>query len=255
MKAMIFAAGLGTRLKPFTEHHPKALVPVNGVPMLQRVLENVADAGVRAVVVNIHHFASQITDFLAANNNFGLNIKLSDESDCLLDTGGGLLKARDLLLAESPQEPVLLHNADILTNCDLRQMLSVHQSTGADVTLLCSQRHSSRTLWFSPSDNRLLGWENLSTGETRPEGFLPADVPEASPSPFGGIHIINPSIFSSLQKFCGATLHPFSIIPFYLDMIGDLRIQRFMLPSGSHWFDVGSAEKLAAAEAAIPESL
>lgn len=255
MKAMIFAAGLGTRLKPFTEHHPKALVPVNGVPMLQRVLENVADAGVKDIVVNVHHFASQIKDFLAANNNFGLNIKISDESDCLLDTGGGLLKARDLLLADAPQEPVLLHNADILTNCDFHRMLAVHQTTAADITLLCSQRYSSRTLWFSPSDNRLLGWENLSTGETRPDGFLRADVPDASPSPFGGVHIINPSIFPSLQKFCGATLHPFSIIPFYLYMIGNLRIQRYMLPSGNHWFDVGSAEKLAAAEAAISATI
>jgi len=248
MKAMIFAAGLGTRLKPFTERHPKALVTVGGVPMLRRVLENIAGAGVTQVVVNVHHFATQITDYLQRNNNFGMNISISDETDCLLDTGGGLLKARDLLMKEDNDEPILLHNADILTDCPLSDMLSWHQNRKDDVTLLCSHRASSRTLYFSRADHRLTGWCNLTTGETRPAGFSPISPADSAATPFGGVHIVNPGIFPLLAEYCGAELRPFSIIPFYLENIARLNIGRFLLPDGCRWHDVGSSEKLLAAE-------
>jgi len=249
MNAMIFAAGLGTRLKPFTLKHPKALVPVCGKPMLQRVIENMAEAKIKKIVVNVHHFAPQIVDFLLENDNFGLDIRISDESDCLLDTGGGLLKARDLLVDDAPDEPILLHNADILTDAPLDKMLAEHVRSGADITLLCSRRDSSRTLYFNTSDNCLEGWGNLSDGERKPSGFMPNEA--SDPSPFGGVHIINQSVFPLLEEYSGGEIKPFSIVPFYLDSLDRLNICRYMLPDGCRWFDVGSAEKLAVAETSI----
>ena len=122
MKAMIYAAGLGTRLRPLTDDRPKALIEVGGKPMLQHVIENIKKAGITRAVVNVHHFAGKVIDFLDRNGNFGIDIAISDESDRLLDTGGGLLKARPLLDGD---EPILLHNADILTDLDLRDRKSV----------------------------------------------------------------------------------------------------------------------------------
>jgi NDP-sugar pyrophosphorylase family protein len=254
MKAMIFAAGLGTRLKPFTLQHPKALVPVQGVPMLQRVLKSVADAGIRDVVVNVHHFASQIVDFFASNQIPELNIAISDESGLLLDTGGGLLQARDLLMQKNPGEPILLHNADILTDVSISDMLKVHEENKADVTLLCSHRTSSRTLYFDRPTDRLLGWENLKTGEIKPSGFSPTAMADASP--FDGVHIVNPLVFPLLQEYNGKeAIEPFSIVPFYLTYLNRLKIKRYMLPESCQWFDVGSSEKLALAEQTYGASL
>lgn len=247
MKGMIFAAGLGTRLRPFTLDNPKALVPLAGVPMLERVIRRMADAGITDIVVNVHHFASKIEDFLAANSNFGLDIKVSRETDLLLDTGGGLLAARPLFGANGPEEPVLLHNADIFTDFPLEDMMAAHENSGADVTLLCSRRDSSRTLYFR--EDRLAGWENRKSGELRPAGFTPAG---ADPSPFNGVHIVGPEVFPLLAEYDGGKGESFSIVPFYLENISRLDIRRFMLPQGSRWFDVGSSEKLAAAEATFP---
>lgn len=121
MYAFVFAAGLGTRLKPFTEHHPKALVPVGGVPMLQRVILKLKENGITNIVVNVHHFASQILEFLEQNKNFGVNIIISDETDCLLDTGGAMLHAKNLF---PKNERILIHNVDILTNLTSKKCLS-----------------------------------------------------------------------------------------------------------------------------------
>lgn len=246
MKAMIFAAGLGSRLKPFTLYHPKALVSVGGKPMLQRVIENIASAGVEEIVINVHHFADQITDFLARNNNFGLDIKISDESECLLDTGGGLLKAKELLISGKPDDTILLHNADILTDVPLCEILKAHCQNNSDVTLLCSHRKSSRTLYFHTGDSRLVGWENLSTGETKPTGFVKGQYQDSSP--FGGVHIINKSVLYRIEEWNNGRSTPFSIIPFYLDNLTILNIRRFLLSPQYKWFDVGSADKLAVAE-------
>ena len=251
MKAMIFAAGFGTRLKPFTLHHPKALVPVDGKPMLRRVIENIAAAGVTEIVVNVHNFADQIENYLAENHNFGLDIRISDERALLLDTGGGLLKAADILKSMGrPYDPILLHNADILTDLPLAQMCRYHEQSGADATLLCSHRESSRTLWFDSAESTLRGWQNRSTGEYRPATFTPSASDDATP--FDGIHIINPAILDLLEKYNGgADAKPFSIIPFYLSVLGKAKIRRFLLPEGCQWLDVGSSEKLQAAEAAL----
>lgn len=246
MKAMIFAAGLGSRLKPFTLNHPKALVSVGGKPMLQRVIENISSAGVTEIVVNVHHFADQIIDFLKRNNNFGLDIKISDESDCLLDTGGGLLKAKELLIAGNPDDAILLHNADILTDVPLSEIFKAHCQNNSDITLLCSHRKSSRTLYFESTSSRLVGWESLATGETKPAGFVKEVCLDSSP--FGGVHIIKKSVLERLEEWNKGGATPFSIIPFYLENLNTLNIRRFLLSPKYYWFDVGSAEKLAVAE-------
>ena len=142
MKAMIFAAGLGTRLRPFTLEHPKALVPVGGKPMLRRVIEKLRDSGITRMVINTHHFADQIADYLRDNDNFGCDIDISFEPE-LLDTGGGLLKARPLL-DDGTDEPVLIHNADILTDFPIKEMKHCFLDNEADVTLLVDRRDTDR---------------------------------------------------------------------------------------------------------------
>jgi NDP-sugar pyrophosphorylase family protein len=174
-----------------------------------------------------------------------------------------LLKARNLLLngdaaangksqheatlnIES-NEPILLHNADILTDVPIREMLQQHQQSNADVTLLCAHRESSRTLYFDETTNRLAGWQNLKTGELKPAGFCPTAQTDASP--FGGVHIVSSAIFPLLQTFnAEQQVVPFSIVPFYLANIAKLNIQRYLLPENCQWFDVGSTNKLLQAE-------
>ena len=151
MQAMIFAAGMGTRLKPLTDTMPKALVEVGGEPLIKRVIGRLADAGVEHIVVNVHHFAGQIVDYLKRNNNFGLSISVSDESDGLLETGGGIKKAAPLFDASSP---VLIHNVDILSNVDLRRLYSLaldqENSGETDAVLLVSDRKTKRYFLFKP---------------------------------------------------------------------------------------------------------
>lgn len=245
MIGMIFAAGLGTRLKPFTLNNPKALVPVGGKPMLQRVLERMKGAGISYVVVNVHHFAHKITDFLTANNNFGMEIRISDESTQLLDTGGGIAKAAPLL---DRGEPILVHNADILSDFPINDMIAAHSTAGADATLLCSHRQSSRMLYFDEEEN-LAGWQNLNTGETRPAGFTPDQL--MTPLAFGGVHIISPDFLPAFVEQSNGHERVFSIIPFYLSNIHQHKIKAWT-PSGSFsWFDVGKPEALAKANAFI----
>ncbi|MBR7049803.1 MAG: NTP transferase domain-containing protein, partial [Prevotella sp.] len=156
-QAMIFAAGLGTRLKPLTDTMPKALVRVGGKPLLEHVVLRLKDAGYERIVVNVHHFADQIIDFLKEQNNFGLDIRISDEREALLETGGGIKKALPLF---DPTEPILIHNVDILSNLDL-------QSLPTDAPLLVvSQRQTKRYLLFD-DDMRLQGWTNIETGEVK----------------------------------------------------------------------------------------
>ena len=166
MKAMIFAAGLGTRLKPLTDHMPKALVPVAGKPMLEHVIEKLKATGFDEIVINVHHFAQQIIDFLKANNNFGIKIWISDETEELLDTGGGIKKTAHFF-----DEPFLVHNADILSNVDLKALYDYHLTSGNDATLLVSSRKTVRYLLFDDA-NRLCGWINKETLQTKPEGFV-----------------------------------------------------------------------------------
>ncbi len=239
---MIFAAGLGTRLKPFTLSNPKALVPVGGRPMLQRVIERMKEAGISYIVINVHHFAEKVIDFLKENDNFGIEIRVSDESDLLLDTGGGIAHAVPLLEAG---EPILVHNADILTDFSIKEMAEAHELSGADATLLCAERQSSRMLYFDENDN-LVGWQNLNTGETRPAGFTPDR--SMRPLAFGGVHIISPNLLQDFAAESERNGRVFSIIPFYLNIINRHEIKAWTPSKGFNWYDVGKPETLAAAE-------
>ncbi|MBD5293586.1 MAG: NTP transferase domain-containing protein [Bacteroides sp.] len=228
MKALIFAAGLGTRLKPFTLTHPKALVPVGGEPMLGRVIRAVKEAGVTEIVVNVHHFAEQIEQFLAANGNFGVNIRISDERSLLLDTGGGLLHARRFL---DGTEPILLHNADVLTDLPLSEL-----TLRGDATLAVSSRSSSRQLRFD-SSGRLCGWINHQSGETK--GITEGGDLRS----FNGIHLVSPQIFPALENY---GVEVFSLTPFYVKNASELEFYGQDI-SQYKWFDVGRPESLAAA--------
>ena len=243
MKAMIFAAGLGTRLRPLTDNMPKALVPVAGKPMLQHVIERMKAAGFNEITINIHHFGQQIIDFVQANQQFGITIHISDERNELLDTGGGIKKARPFL---DGNEPFLVHNADILTDVNLRKLYQHHLTNNADATLLVSQRNTSRYLLFD-NDNRLKGWINKTTGEIKPQGFSYIEN-ELSGLAFGGIHVISPRLFHLLES--EQWQGKFSIIPFYLSICRKARIQGFST-EGYQWFDIGKPDTLALAEASL----
>ena len=236
---MIFAAGLGTRLRPLTDNMPKALVSVAGKTMLERVILKLKDAGFHDITINIHHFGSQIIDFLRANQSFGVDIHIRDERGVLLDTGGGIKKARPLL---ESNEPFLIHNADILTDLDLNAFYHHHLESDADATLLTNHRKTSRYLLMN-QDNHLCGWTNLST-------VLPKELDYPSNhyqlQAFGCVHVLSPSIFRYMEdeRWTGK----FSIIPFYVDICPKARIQGFPIDS-ENWFDVGKPETLAKAEA------
>ena len=233
---MIFAAGLGTRLKPLTDYMPKALVPVAGKPMLEHVILKLIASGFDEIVINVHHFAEQIIDFLKEKDNFGIKIWISDETEELLDTGGGIKKASPLL-----NEPFLVHNADILSNVDLKALYDFHIASENDATLLVSPRKTIRYLLFDQT-NRLCGWINKDTLQTKPEGFIyqPDKQQEYA---FGGIHIISPSLFKYMEEWTGK----FSIMDFYLQTcqkakLGGYAKEDFQL------IDIGKPDTLAKAE-------
>ena len=243
MNALVFAAGLGTRLKPWTLEHPKALVPVGGEPMLGRVIRRLAATGlVERVVVNVHHFASQVEDYLHGSN-FGLDIIMSDESRLLLDTGGGMARAIDLLGGAGA--PLLVHNADILTDFPIEEMLAQHIDTEADVTLLAARRESSRQLLFD-SSGIMRGWENLKDGSVLPRGL---DTAMLHPLAFGGVHILGARAQGTLEAY--ARKQPtsvFGVMPFYIESCDALRIRAYEPSAPYMWHDTGTPEKLAAAE-------
>ena len=233
MKALIFAAGKGTRLKPFTDNHPKALVEVNGIPLLERNIKYLQSYGINDFVINIYHFGEQIVDFLKLNNNFGAKIEISDEKDELLETGGGLVFARKFLDFE---EDFLIMNADILTNLDLNTFIKYHQTKKDFATLAVSDRVSSRKLLFN-EDLVLRGWLNVGTGEQRLAEFNKGFKPLA----FSGIHCINPKIFQKIKR-----TGKFSIMEEYLDLMHSEKIHGFQ--HSAHLVDVGRPESVLVAE-------
>ncbi|MDR1259623.1 MAG: nucleotidyltransferase family protein [Tannerellaceae bacterium] len=237
MKAMIFAAGLGTRLKPLTDVMPKALVPVGGKPMLERLILKLKASGFDEVVINIHHLGRQITDFLEANNNFGITIHISDESKYLLDTGGGLKQAAPLL---GGGEPFLVHNADILSDVDLTALYRSHDPARAMATLLVSNRTTSRYLMFD-RENKLCGWHNRDTGEVK-SYFPDLSANQYNEYAFGGIHVMSADIFNRMEEWTGK----FSIIDFYISACVKSRIVARFVP-GISLFDAGTPEAIEAA--------
>lgn len=234
MKAMIFAAGLGTRLKPLTDTMPKALVPVAGKPLLQHVIEKLKAAGFDEMIINIHHFAEQIIDFVRENGSFDVRIEFSDERDKLLGTGGGIRKARWFF---DDGKPFLVHNVDILSNIDLKNLYEGHARNRSAATLVVSERKTSRYLLFD-ENIRLKGWINEKTGETK-SPVTGMDVRDCKKLAFSGIHIIQPSVFGYMDAFPDK----FSIVDFYLSVCCKEDVTGFVLP-GLRLLDVGKPGSL-----------
>lgn len=237
MKAMIFAAGLGTRFKPWTDKHPKALALVNGKTLLQRNIEYLQRYGITDVIVNVHHFADQITDTLALHKGWGSRISISDETNEVLETGGGLKKAGWYF----DQGPFVVINADILTDLSLDDIISYHNQYKPLATLAVTGRSTSRYFLFDETD-ALCGWKNVKTGQEKMARHKLNLLPKA----FSGLHIIDPRIFP-LMKQEGK----FSIVDTYLDLAGTETIQGFD-HSGSKLVDVGKPESVKEAEKLFP---
>jgi len=235
LNAMIFAAGLGTRLRPLTDHKPKALVELAGKTLLERAILKLIDLEVDRIVINVHHHANLIEEFLRQNNNFGTDIRISDERDCLLDTGGGLKEAANLFI---PNAPILIYNVDILTSLDLKALITDHQKTGALVSMVMRLRKSSRYLYFN-QEHQLTGWKNCNTGEIKQAR---ADMEKSTPLAFSGIHLIRPELLPLIQE-----KGKFSIIDLYLRLAAKEKILSF-IDESEIWMDLGKPEQLAEAE-------
>jgi NDP-sugar pyrophosphorylase family protein len=233
MKAMVLAAGLGTRLGNLTKDKPKALVEVVGKPLLAHVIEKLVRTGFTEVTVNVHHFAQQVIDFIN-QTDFGVTIHISNESKQLLDTGGAILNAKPFL---DGQEPFLIHNVDILSDIDLVLLIKSHQSTSALATLAVSNRSSTRKLLFD-SEMLLRGWKHLTTGETIIPNKLQHDLGEFA---FSGIHVLSPRIFESIKQ-----QGKFSIIDAYLSLCSSDKIMGYDV-SQSYVLDVGKPDSISAA--------
>ncbi|TGN27912.1 nucleotidyltransferase family protein [Empedobacter tilapiae] len=233
MKAMIFAAGLGTRLKPFTDNHPKALAVVNGKPLLQRNIEYLKSFGINEIVINVHHYADQIIEFLEENNYFGIEITISDETDQVLETGGGLVKAK-----ANFEKDFLVMNVDILTDLNLADFIKAHRENKALVTLAVSDRNSSRKLFFNEK-NELKGWRNLKTEE---EIKAVDSLDNCKELAFSGIHVISPTLFDKITE-----KGKFSIMKVYMDLMQNESILGFD-HSGGILIDVGRPESVIEAE-------
>lgn len=233
MIAMLFAAGLGTRFKPWTDQHPKALAVVNGKTLLQRNIEYLKKYDITDVVVNVHHFPEQIIETMEKNNGWGSDITISDETDELLDTGGGLLKAKHLLFRDS----ILTLNVDILTEVNLKHFLAHHQQENALITVAVSERSTSRYLLFNKY-NRLVGWKNKNTGEEK----IVIEAKEIFEKAYSGMAIFQPEALDLI------TLRgKFSLIDAYLQLAPQNKIAAYD-HSGERLVDVGKPDSVKIAE-------
>ena len=256
MKAMIFAAGLGTRLKPLTNTIPKALVPFAGKTLLQWQIEKLKAAGITDIVVNVHHFPDQIIDYLRENNNFGCHIQVSDEREMLLETGGGLKKAQALLSqlnnteSDNNKEPILVCNVDILSNIDIPTLIQAYNPEEMGIVVV-SKRDTQRYLLFDET-NRLCAWTNIATGEVRPTPSQFMITGEMSPTiqhlAFSGRQILNPRIFDCMDKIVEQKGDKFSLIDLYIS-IAEKEILRAYIPENYRMMDVGKIHQLSEAEA------
>lgn len=235
MKAMILAAGLGTRLRPLTNDRPKALVEINGSTMLEITLRRLGTFGIRDIIINVHHFADLIVDYLKIHDNFGLHIEISHEQ-ILLDTGGGLKKAGWFFLRDAAgNEPFVLHNVDVISTVDLQRMALAHKAQEALVTLAVQERKSSRYLLFD-QDNHLCGRQK--NGEEIRE--IVSDDPRGlKPLAFCGLHIISPQIFSMMRQD-----GVFSIVDTYLQLAREGQVIQGYRVDGEYWRDLGKLEQV-----------
>ena len=250
MKAMIFAAGLGTRLKPLTDTMPKALVPLAGKTLLQWQIEKLKAAGITDIVVNVHHFPDQIIDYLRENNNFGCNIQVSDERNMLLETGGGLRRAQPLLtsnLSPLASSPILVCNVDILSNIDIPALLNAYTPEEMGVVVVYP-RDTQRYLLFD-DNSRLRGWTNIATGEVRgPLSDNRYPIANTRKLAFSGMQVLNPRIFEVMEKVVAEKGEKFSLIDLYLS-IAEKEILRAFIPENYRMMDVGKINQLSEAEA------
>ncbi len=234
MKSMIFAAGLGTRFKPWTDSHPKALAPVNGRSLLQRNIEYLQQYGITDVVVNVHHFADELTDTIQKNKGWGSNVIISDERNEVLETGGGLLKARKLL---QDGDPFITLNADILTDLNLDDLRGVHSRNNALITFGVTDRKTSRYFLFDEED-RLCGWRNVNSGEER----IAISKDNLKEKAYSCAVVFQPEIFDLIPQ-----RGKFSLVDTYLSLAADHLILGYD-HSGDRLVDVGKPESVAVAE-------
>lgn len=235
MKAMIFAAGLGTRFKPWTDKHPKALAPVNGKSLLQRNIEYLQQYGITDVIVNVHHFADQLIDAIKKNKGWGSNILISDETDIVLETGGGLLKAKDLF---TTGEKFITCNADILTDLNIHKLLDFHEKHQPLISFGVTDRKTSRKFLFDEGD-QLCGWINNQSGEQK----IAIDKPGLVQKAYSCVVVFEYDVFR-LSPFNGK----FSLTDLYLELAKKHPILGYD-HTGDKWVDVGKTESIAAAEA------
>lgn len=236
MKAMILAAGLGTRLYPLTIDKPKALVECNGYTLLEYAVKKLKYFGFSEIIVNVHHFSTQIIEYVATHN-FGVPITISDESEQLFDTGGGVLYAKEFL---NGNEPFLICNVDILSTVDFSKMMEYHKQHNVLATLAVSNRQTSRYLLFD-EENQLCGWENRTTNNR----IITHKRKVYTPLAFSGIQIISPEIFQHITE-----TGTFSIMDLYLRLAKDHAIIAYD-HTGDFWLDIGKYEKLAESERLI----
>ncbi len=235
MKAMIFAAGLGTRLRPLTNDKPKALVELNGKPVIEHVIRKLVQHDFNEIIVNVHHFSSRMINFLDNLNIPGLHIAISDESDQLLDTGGGLNKAGWFF---NDGRPFLIYNVDIISSIDLTKLYTAHVNNTADITLVVSNRKSDRVLLFDAED-QFCGWRN---NKTREQNIVRNQVSEFKQFPFSGIHVMNPNILDLIKEE-----GRFSIIKLYLRLANLTRVS-YYYHENDFWIDIGKPENIEKAE-------
>jgi NDP-sugar pyrophosphorylase family protein len=252
MKAMIFAAGLGTRLKPLTDTLPKALVPLAGKTLLQWQIEKLKAAGITDIVINVHHFPDMIINYLEDKDNFGCNIQVSDERDMLLETGGGLRKAEALLGSEVQEfrnsgERILICNVDILSDIDIPTLLKAYNPNEMGVVVV-SERETQRYLLFN-EENRLCGWTNIATGEVRgPIANTQYPISNIQKMAFSGMQVLSPRIFDCMDEVVAQKGEKFSLIDLYLS-IAQKEILRAYIPENYRMMDVGKIDQISEAEA------
>lgn len=228
MQAMILAAGLGTRLKPITDELPKALVEVNGKTLLEIAIRNLIENDFRRIIINVHHFANKVIDFIN-NNTFAADIYVSDESDLLLDTGGGIKHAKKFF----DNSPILVHNVDIISNLNLKEFYQYHISDDSVASLVVSNRKSNRYLLFNEADI-LCGWQDIS----KDEKIIVRENSKLNQLAFNGIHILNPHLIDSFPDE-----KVFSVIKAYLKIAGTEDIHAYVSDE-IKWIDVGKVESL-----------
>lgn len=241
MKGLIFAAGLGTRLYPLTADKPKALVEVVGKPLLWHAIDKLKTVGVTLIVVNVHHYSDLIKEYIESVD-FGVEVVVSDESDLLLDTGGGLLKAEPLLKGD---QDIVIYNVDVITDMDLKALVDTHIASSALATVVVRKRVSDRGFHFD-NDMQLVGWSNSKTKES----IVSRDSSSSVKLGFSGIHVVSPSIFDKIRE--SSFEGKFSITPLYLELAKDQVVSGYLNETG-YWADLGKFDQLKGIESNLKE--